>query len=97
MVLRGARHLRSLPRGELACSYSSRGLRDEGQGQYGGAGGIVCLLDSFYSVDMGVDRCHVGFLPHAYVQTGTLFDGVLCQASIFFLMHCVIRLPASII
>jgi hypothetical protein len=43
--------------------------------------------------DMGVDRCRVGFLPHAYVQTGTLFDGILCQASIFFLMHCIIRLP----
>lgn len=42
---------------------------------------------SVYSVDMGVDRCRVGFLPHAYVQTGTLFDGVLCQASIFLLMH----------
>ena len=50
---------------------------------------------SVYSVDMGVDRCRVGFLPHAYVQTGTLFDGVLCQASIFFLMHCIIRLPSS--
>ncbi len=48
---------------------------------------------SVYSVDMGVDRCRVGFLPHAYVQTGTLFDRVLCQASIFFLMHCIIRLP----
>jgi hypothetical protein len=48
---------------------------------------------SVYSVDMGVDRCRVGFLPHAYVQTGTLFDGILCQASIFFLMHCIIRLP----
>ena len=47
---------------------------------------------SVYSVDMGVDRCRVGFLPRAYVQTGTLFDGVLCQASIFFLMHCIIRL-----
>ena len=45
---------------------------------------------SVYSVDMGVDRCRVGFLPRAYVQTGTLFDGVLCQASIFFLMHCII-------
>ena len=52
---------------------------------------------SVYSVDMGVDRCRVGFLPRAYVQTGTLFDGVLCQASIFFLMHCIIRLPSSII
>ena len=39
---------------------------------------------SVYSVDMGVDRCHVGFLPHAYVQTGALYDGVLCQASIYF-------------
>ncbi len=50
---------------------------------------------SVYSVDMGVDHCCVGFLPHAYVQTGTLFDGVLCQASIFFLMHRIIRLPSS--
>jgi hypothetical protein len=50
---------------------------------------------SVYSVDMGVNRCHVGFLPHAYVQTGTLFDSILCQASIFFLMHCIICLPAS--
>jgi hypothetical protein len=50
---------------------------------------------SIYSVDMGVNRCHVGFLPHAYVQTGTLFDGVLFQASIFFLMHCIICLPLS--
>jgi hypothetical protein len=33
--------------------------------------------------DMGVDRCRVGFLPHAYVQTGALYDGVLCQASIY--------------
>ncbi len=39
---------------------------------------------SVYSVDMGVDRCRVGFLPHAYVQTGALYDGVLCQASIYF-------------
>jgi hypothetical protein len=38
---------------------------------------------SVYSVDMGVDRCRVGFLPHAYVQTGALYDGVLCQASIY--------------
>ena len=50
---------------------------------------------SIYSVDMGVDRCRVGFLPHACVQTGTLFDGVLCQVSIFFLMHCIIRLLLS--
>ena len=40
---------------------------------------------SVYSVDMGVDRCRVGFLPHAYVQTGALYDGVLCQ-------HCIIHL-----
>ncbi len=46
---------------------------------------------SVYSVDMGVDRCCVGFLPHAYVLTGALYDGVLCQASIF-LMHCIIHL-----
>jgi hypothetical protein len=57
---------------------------------------------SDYSVNMGVDRCHVNFLPHAYVQmTGTLFDGVLCQASLFnassydFFMQCMIRLPSS--
>ena len=36
-----------------------------------------------YSVDMGIDRCRVGFLPRAFVQTGSLYDGVLCQASIF--------------
>ncbi len=36
-----------------------------------------------YTVNMGVDRCHVRFLPRAFVQTGTLYDGVLCQASIF--------------
>ena len=29
---------------------------------------------SIYSFDMGANRCCVGFLPHAYVQTGTLFD-----------------------
>jgi hypothetical protein len=27
----------------------------------------------------GQDRCHVGFLPCAYVAQGGLFDGVLCQ------------------
>ena len=27
----------------------------------------------------GQDRCHVGFLPRAYVAQGGLFDGVLCQ------------------
>ena len=26
----------------------------------------------------GQDRCRVGFLPHAYVAQGGLFDGVLC-------------------
>ncbi len=36
-----------------------------------------------YTVDMGVDRCRVGFLPCAFVKTGTLYDDVLCQASIF--------------
>ena len=30
-------------------------------------------------VTYGQDRCHVGFLPRAYVAQGGLFDGVLCQ------------------
>lgn len=30
-------------------------------------------------VSDGIDRCRVGFLPHAYVAQGKLFDGVLCQ------------------
>ncbi len=30
-------------------------------------------------VSDGIDRCHVGFLPHAFVVQGSLCDGVLCQ------------------
>mgnify|MGYP002654568360 CR=1 FL=1 len=30
-------------------------------------------------VSDGIDRCRVGFLPHAYVAQGKMWDGVLCQ------------------
>ena len=30
-------------------------------------------------VSDGINRCRVGFLPHAYVVQGKLWDGVLCQ------------------
>jgi hypothetical protein len=26
-----------------------------------------------------IDCCHVGFLPHAFVVQGSVWDGVLCQ------------------
>ncbi len=26
-----------------------------------------------------IDHCHVGFLPHAFVIQGSIWDGVLCQ------------------
>jgi hypothetical protein len=48
-----------------------------------------------YTVNMGVDRCRVGFLPHAFVKTGTLYDGVLCQASIFFIVNFIMTIPSS--
>ncbi len=30
-------------------------------------------------VSNGIDRCHVGFLPRAFVMQGGIWDGVLCQ------------------
>ncbi len=30
-------------------------------------------------VSDGIDRCHVGFLPKAYIPHAELWDGILCQ------------------
>jgi hypothetical protein len=30
-------------------------------------------------VSDGVDCCCVGFLPHAYIVQGEIWDGILCQ------------------